>query len=114
RPFPPQTRAPSSENRPQEATAQGSPQLMSASEREGERNRSGASPASARRRLRARTGPCLTAKTPDFGLASPTTVATSPAANISGHECDCRVSRTATKPRASVARRLVPPHEGAY
>src|SRR5438477_399785 len=57
---------------------------MRASEREGGQKRSGASPASARRRLRARTGPCLTAKTPDFGLGSSITVATSPAANISG------------------------------
>src|SRR5205814_8468 len=74
---------------------------MSASEREGGRKRSGASPASARRRLRARTGPCLTAKTPDFGLGSSITVATSPAANISGRDRDCSVSLTARKPRAS-------------
>src|SRR5216684_8371936 len=86
---------------------------MRASERVGGRNGSGAPPSSARRRLRARTGPCLTAKTPDFGLGRPTTVATSPAANISGHDSDRSVSLTATKPRSSVASPLRAIHEGA-
>src|SRR5258708_19777325 len=78
RSFQRHTQAPFTASRPQEATAYLSPQLIRARERECERNGSGDSPASARRRLPARTGPRLTPHTPALPPAPPLTPATPP------------------------------------